>query len=97
MLRLNVGSRVLLNGGCNDLRPCGFRSGPRVVRQTFVDACHSVQLRTASTQWNIPGKSRPHGELFFFLIQKKPVFVPDSEAFNSFMGMAFDSPELKGF
>ena len=26
---------------------------------------------------------RPHGELLFFSMQKKPAFVPDSEAFNS--------------
>ena len=32
----------------------------------------SVCLRTASMQWNVPGKNGPHGELFFFLIQKEP-------------------------
>ena len=39
---------------------------------------------------------RPHGELLFLLMQKKPVFVPDSEAFNSFIGDGFLVPELKG-
>ena len=61
----------------------------------FLDAWDSVRLRTASTQWNIPGKYGPHGELLFFLVQKKPAFVPDSEAFNSFIGDGFRVPELK--
>ena len=39
---------------------------------------------------------RPHGELLFLLIQKKPTLVPDSEAFNSFIGDGFLVPELKG-
>ena len=38
----------------------------------------------------------PHGELLFFLIQKKRAFVPDSEAFNSFIGHGFRIPELRG-
>ena len=63
---------------------------------TLLDAWDSVRLRTASTQWNIPGKYGPHGEHLFFLIQKKPAFVPDSEAFNSFIGDGFRVPELKG-
>ena len=29
---------------------------------------------------------RPHGELLLLLMQKKPTFVPDSEAFNSYNG-----------
>ena len=29
-------------------------------------------LRTASMDWNVPGKYGPHGELFFFLTQKEP-------------------------
>ena len=42
------------------------------------------------------GKGGPHGELLFSLIQKKPAFVPDSKAFNSFIGDGFCVPELKG-
>ena len=38
---------------------------------------------------------RPHGELLLLLMQKKPTFVPDSEAFNSYIGMIFRSPGLK--
>ena len=30
--------------------------------------------------------TRPHGELLFSSIQKKPAVVPDTEAFNSFIG-----------
>ena len=54
-----------------------------------------MRLRTASTCWNVPGKYGPHGELLYFLIQKKPAMVPSSEAFNSF-GDGFQIPELKG-
>ena len=85
----------------------------------FLDAWDSVRLRTTSTQWNVPRRYGPHGELFFFLqekepmvlrerslpgpsirphgellfllMQKKPSFVPDSEAFNSYIGTAFQS------
>ena len=39
---------------------------------------------------------RPHGELLFLLMLKKPAFVPDSEAFNSFIGDGFRVPELGG-
>ena len=39
---------------------------------------------------------RPHGELLFNLMQKKPAFVPASEAFNSFIGVGFPVLELKG-
>ena len=56
----------------------------------------SVRPRTASTHWNVPGKYGPHGELLFFLIQKKPASLPNSEAFNSFIGDGFQVPELKG-
>ena len=90
----------------------------------FLDAWDSVRLCTTSSQWNVPGRYGPYGELFFFLskkepmvirelarfwpsiwphgellfslIQKKPAFVPDSEAFNSFIGGGFLVPELKG-
>ena len=91
----------------------------------FLDAWDWVHLRTTSTQWNVPGRYGPYGELFCFfllkkepmvlrelirfgpstwthgellfsLIQKKPALVPDSEAFNSFIGDGFLVPELKG-
>ena len=31
-----------------------------------------MRLRTVSTQWNVPGKYGPCGELFFFLLKKEP-------------------------
>ena len=89
----------------------------------FLGATDSVRLRTASTQWPVPGRYGPHGNLFFFLvenepmvpkelsrlgpsirphdvlfflIQKRPVTVPNSEAFNSFIGDGFQVPEWKG-
>ena len=39
---------------------------------------------------------RPQGDFLSFLLQKEPVCVPDSEAFNSFVGDGFLVPELKG-
>ena len=39
---------------------------------------------------------RPHGELLLLFVQKELAFVPDSEAFNSFVGDGFLFPELKG-
>ena len=90
----------------------------------FLSAWDCVRLRTTSTQWNVPGRYGPSGELFFFLLEKEPMvlrelirlgpsiqphgelllllmqkklaFVPDSEAFNSFIGDGFLVPELKG-
>ena len=38
---------------------------------------------------------RPHGELLLLLMQKKPTLVPESEAFNSYIGDGFLIPELK--
>ena len=45
------------------LRSGKSRFGP------YLDPMDSVCLRTASMEWNVPGKYGPHGELFFFLIQ----------------------------
>ena len=42
----------------------------------------SACLRTASVEWNVPGKCGPHGELFFFLIQQEPAIAPNSETFS---------------
>ena len=39
----------------------------------FLDAWDSVPLRTTSTQWNVPGRDGPYGELFFFLLEKEPM------------------------
>ena len=36
---------------------------------------------------------RPHGELLLLLVQKEPAFVPDSGAFDSFVGDGFMIPE----
>ena len=49
-----------------------------------LDPMDSVCLRTASMEWNVPGKYGPHGELFFFLIQKQPAIAPNSETFSPF-------------
>ena len=52
----------------------------------------SVCLRTASTEWNVPGKYRPHGDLFFFLIQKETAIVPNSEAVCPFFHADIRTP-----
>ena len=39
---------------------------------------------------------RPHGELLLLLMQKKPTFVPDSEAFNSYIGDGFLVTRVEG-
>ena len=50
----------------------------------YVDSMDIVCLRTASMQWNVPGKYGQHGELFFFLIQKEPALAPVDETFSPF-------------
>ena len=49
-----------------------------------LDTMDSVCLRTASMEWNVPGKYGPHGELFFFLIQNEPATVAGGETFSPF-------------
>ena len=48
----------------------------------YLDPMDSVCSRTASTEWNVPGKHGPHGELFLFLA----FFVPDSGGVGSEAG-----------
>ena len=55
----------------------------------YLEAMDSVCLRTASMEWNLPGKYGPHGELFFFLIQEEPATVPISETFSPFFNADF--------
>ena len=50
----------------------------------YLDQWDSVCLRTASGEWNVPGKYGPHGELFFFLIKKEPATMPGSETSSPF-------------
>ena len=38
----------------------------------FLDAWDIVRLRATSSQWNVPGRYGPHGELFFLLWKKEP-------------------------
>ena len=54
-----------------------------------------MRPRTVSTQRNVPGQYGPHGELLYFLIQKKPAMVPNSEAFNPFIGDGFSNPRVE--
>ena len=49
----------------------------------YMDPMDSVCLRTASMEWNEPGKYGPHGELFV-PIQKEPATVSGGETFSPF-------------
>ena len=57
-----------------------------------LDPWDSVCSRTASVEWNVPGKYGPHGELFLFLIQKEPATVPGSETFSPFLNADISTP-----
>ena len=58
----------------------------------YLDPMGSVCLRTASMEWNVPGKCGPRGELFYFLIQKDPATVPGSETFSPFFNAGIRTP-----
>ena len=49
---------------------------------SYLDPMDFVCLRTAAMEWNVPGGYGPHGELFFFLIQKETATMPGSETFS---------------
>ena len=51
-----------------------------------------VCLRTASVEWNVPGKHGPHGELFVFLIQAEPASMPGSETVSPFINADIRTP-----
>ena len=44
-----------------------------------LDAWDSVRLRTASTQWNVPGRYGPYGDLFIFFLKKEPMVLRESK------------------
>ena len=85
---LEVSARVLVGRvSCNG----GRWLPPKVVGKAdmggvwpYLDPMDSVCLRTASMEWNVPGKYGPDGELVFFLIQKEPAMVPGRETFSPF-------------
>ena len=58
----------------------------------YLDSMDSVCLRTASMEWNVPGKYGPHGELFFFLIQKEPALAPVDETVSPFFDADIRAP-----
>ena len=39
----------------------------------LLDAWVTLHLRTTSLKWNVPGRYGPHGELFFFHLEKEPL------------------------
>ena len=58
----------------------------------YLDPMENVCLRTASMDWIVPGKYGPHGELFFFLIQKEPATEPVGETFSPFFNPGIRLP-----
>ena len=54
---------------------CGKSRSERAFGPTWIRRKVCVCLRTASMEWNVPGKYGPQGELFYFLIQKEPATV----------------------
>ena len=58
----------------------------------YLDPMDSVCLRTASVEWNVPGKYGPHGELFFFLIEKEPATMPGTETSSPFFTADIRTP-----
>ena len=48
----------------------------------LLDAWDSVRLRTTSTQGNVPGRYRPNGELFLFLLKKEPMVLRELVRFG---------------
>ena len=59
---------------------------------SHLDPMDSVCLRTASMEWNVPGKYGPHGELLFFFIKKEPATMPDGETFSPFINADIRTP-----
>ena len=57
-----------------------------------LDPWDSVCFPTASMEWNVSGKYWPHGELFFFLIQKEPATLSGSETFSPFFNDDIRTP-----
>ena len=51
-----------------------------------------MREHTTSVEWNVTGKYGPHGELFFFLIQKEPATMPGSETFSPFFNADIRTP-----
>ena len=49
-------------------------------------------LRTASVEWNVPGKYGPHDELFFFVIQKELTTMLGRETVSPFFAADIRAP-----
>ena len=61
----------VVSNGLRRLPPTSVGKADLGGRLAFLVPMDSVCLRTASMEWNVPGKYGPHGELFFFLNQKE--------------------------
>ena len=80
---------VALDKGWSGLRirvRCVYRPENLVLWETsndYLDAFDGVCLRTASVEWNAPGKHGPHmANSFFFLTENELASMPSSDAFS---------------
>ena len=62
----------------------------------FLDAWDSVRLRTTSSQWNVPGRYGPYGELFFFHLKKEPMVLRELVRFGPSIPVAVKACALVG-
>ena len=59
---------------------------------SYLDPMDSVFGRTASMECTVPGKYGPHGELFFFPIQKESAPMPGRETASPFLNADIRTP-----
>ena len=48
----------------------------------YLDLWDNVRLRTASVEWNVPGKYGPPGELFFSFLNREPTVISELVEFG---------------
>ena len=78
-----LGGRLPRNGG-RWLPPKFLGKADLGGRLAYLDPTDSTCLRTASLEWNVPGKYGPHVELFFDRIQKEPATEQVGDSFSPF-------------
>ena len=79
--RVLGGRSILQRRALNSSKCCGKKPIWEGV-WPYLDPMDSVCSRTASMEWNVPGKYWPHGDTFFFLTRKEPATLPDGETFK---------------
>ena len=82
---------AVVSNGLRNLPPTSVGKADLGGRLPLYD---SACLQTASVEWNVPGKYRPHGELFFFLIQKDLASMPGIETCSPFFTADIGTPSF---